>query len=96
MVWSRDEQGNEGYKRVVKRFVDRHSETVYLTLEAESDRTKQTIITTLNHRIFAVLPPGASRAAQIAIDGRFYSGPIRNGVWLRTKDLKGPVANFLG
>ncbi|WP_027665580.1 hemagglutinin repeat-containing protein [Rhizobium leguminosarum] len=88
LVWSRDEQGHEGYKLVQKRFLDKHPETVYLTLQSENGRVKQTIITTLLHRVFAVLPEGASKAAQIAIDGEFYSGPIRNGVWIAIKDLK--------
>ncbi|WP_202813697.1 polymorphic toxin-type HINT domain-containing protein, partial [Rhizobium ecuadorense] len=78
LVWSRDEQGHEGYKLVQKRFLDKHPETVYLMLQSENGRVKQTIITTLLHRVFAVLPEGASKAAQIAIDGEFYSGPIHN------------------
>ncbi|TAZ60313.1 filamentous hemagglutinin N-terminal domain-containing protein [Rhizobium leguminosarum] len=88
LVWSRDEQGHEGYKLVQKRFLDKHPETVYLMLQSENGRVKQTIITTLLHRVFAVLPEGASKAAQIAIDGEFYSGPIHNGVWIAVKDLK--------
>ncbi|RWX14329.1 filamentous hemagglutinin N-terminal domain-containing protein [Rhizobium hidalgonense] len=88
LVWSRDEQGHEEYKLVQKRFLDKHPETVYLTLQSENGRVKQTIITTLLHRVFAVLPEGASKAAQIEIDGQFYSGPIRNGVWIAVKDLK--------
>ncbi|MBM7045758.1 hypothetical protein JTP94_11475 [Rhizobium lusitanum] len=88
LVWSRDEQGNEGYKLVLKRFLDKHSETVYLTLQSEGGHVEQTITTTTLHRVFAVLPQGASKAAQIAIDGRFYSGPIRDGVWIAIKDLK--------
>ncbi|MDV4162203.1 hemagglutinin repeat-containing protein [Rhizobium leguminosarum] len=87
-VWSRDEQGHAGYKPVLRRFLDRHPETVYLDLEAGNGKSRQTITTTLLHRVFAVLPEGASKSAQIAIDGRFYSGPIGNGVWIAIKDLK--------
>ncbi|MGR9201683.1 hemagglutinin repeat-containing protein [Rhizobium leguminosarum] len=88
LVWSRDEQGHSGYKLVLRRFLDRHPETVYLDLEADKGNSRQTITTTLLHRVFAVLPEGASKSAQIAIDGRFYAGPIRNGVWIAIKDLK--------
>ncbi|WP_405048009.1 polymorphic toxin-type HINT domain-containing protein [Rhizobium miluonense] len=88
LVWSRDEQGREGYKLVLRQFLDRHPETVYLALQSANGQVTQTITTTLLHRVFAVLPNGASKAAQIAVDGKFYSGPIHNGVWIAVKDLK--------
>ncbi len=87
-VWSRDEQGHEGYKLALGKVRETHAETVYLTVRSNKTASQQIITTTLLHRVFAVLPKGVSTSQQIAIDGKFYSGPIPNGVWIRVQDLE--------
>jgi len=87
-VWSRDEQGHEGYKLALGKVRETHTETVYLTVRSNKTASQQIITTTLLHRVFAMLPKGVSKSRQIAIDGKFYSGPISNGVWIRVQDLQ--------
>ncbi len=86
-VWSRDEHGNEGYKLVLHQFLNRHSETVYVTLRSESTGHRQTITTTLTHPFFAIVPEGAVQPAALP-EGRLYQGPIANGSWVAARDLK--------
>ncbi len=93
-VWSRDEQGNEGYKLVLHQLLNRHAETVYVTLQSEKGGYRQTITTTLTHPFFAVVP-GASALPAALPEGRQYTGPITHGAWVAARDLK-PGQKLLG
>ncbi|MDL2400988.1 hemagglutinin repeat-containing protein [Rhizobium mayense] len=89
-VWSRDDQGNEGYKLVLHQFLNRHAETVYVTLQSEKGGHQQTITTTLTHPFFAVVPEPS-----ILPEGRQYRGPITHGAWVAARDLE-PGQKLLG
>ncbi|WP_409526884.1 hemagglutinin repeat-containing protein [Rhizobium sp. P40RR-XXII] len=94
LVWSRDEQGHEGYKLALAKFHETHAETVYLAIKSDLSGRQQTIITTTNHPFFAVLPEG--RAVPVALpEGHFYQGPIKNGAWVAVRDLY-PGEKLLG
>ncbi|GLR58825.1 hemagglutinin repeat-containing protein [Rhizobium indigoferae] len=87
LVWSRDEQGREGYKLVLAKIREEHAQTAYLTLKSEATGRQQTIITTTNHPFFAVLSGG--RAVPVALpEGQFYRGPIKDGAWIAAGDLR--------
>ncbi|MBY3366853.1 filamentous hemagglutinin N-terminal domain-containing protein [Rhizobium laguerreae] len=87
LVWSRDEQGHEGYKLALAKIRENHTETVYLTLESDRSGRRQTIITTTNHPFFAVV--SKERTVAVALpEGHRYKGPINNGSWVAAGDLR--------
>ncbi|MBY3486396.1 hemagglutinin repeat-containing protein [Rhizobium laguerreae] len=87
LVWSRDEQGREGYKLALAKIQERHEQTLYLTVKSDTSGYQQTIITTTNHPFFAVL--SEERAIPVALpEGHRYQGPIKNGAWVAARDLR--------
>lgn len=87
LVWSRDEQGREGYKLALAKIQERHQQTLYLTVKSNTSGHQQTIITTTNHPFFAVL--SEERAIPVALpEGHRYQGPIKNGAWVAALDLR--------
>lgn len=87
LVWSRDEQGHEGYKLALAKIQENHTETVYLTLKSDTSGRPQTIITTTNHPFFAVV--SEERTVPVALpEGHRYKGAIKNGSWVAAADLR--------
>ncbi|TBC90108.1 filamentous hemagglutinin N-terminal domain-containing protein (plasmid) [Rhizobium leguminosarum] len=87
LVWSRDEQGHEGYKLALAKIQENHTETVYLTLKSDRSGRPQTIITTTNHPFFAVV--SEERTVPVALpEGHRYKGAIKNGSWVAAADLR--------
>ncbi|TAU74545.1 hemagglutinin repeat-containing protein [Rhizobium leguminosarum] len=87
LVWSRDEQGREGYKLALAKIQERHEQRLYLTVKSDTSGYQQTIITTTNHPFFAVL--SEERAIPVALpEGHRYQGPIKNGAWVAARDLR--------
>ncbi|WP_349956779.1 hemagglutinin repeat-containing protein [Rhizobium sp. ZPR3] len=86
-VWSRDEQGHEGYKLALARISEEHKETAYLTVKSGKNGQKQTITTTKNHPFFAAL--AEAREVPVSLpEGRVYHGPIKNGAWVAAGELR--------
>ncbi|MFW8646179.1 polymorphic toxin-type HINT domain-containing protein [Rhizobium beringeri] len=86
-MWSRDEQGHEGYKLALAKIQENHTETVYLTLKSDRSGRPQTIITTTNHPFFAVV--SEERTVPVALpEGHRYKGAIKNGSWVAAADLR--------
>ncbi|MDJ1637574.1 hemagglutinin repeat-containing protein [Rhizobium rhizogenes] len=86
-VWSRDEEGREGYKLALAKIQEKHAKTLYLTVKSETSGRQQTITTTTNHPFFAVLSEKRTIPAALP-EGHRYKGPIKNGAWIAAGDLR--------
>ncbi|MHA3915188.1 polymorphic toxin-type HINT domain-containing protein [Halovulum sp. GXIMD14793] len=92
MVWAKDElTGQMGWKTVTTIMQNAYDHAVYITIRDVETGDEQTLIANKIHPFFVQTAPASGpqeAAATQSSEGHVYKGPIPNGAWIDSGDLK--------